>query len=177
MQYCSYVDAQEFPADSAQILAVELIVGKSHWNFTSAVLRSLIEKGYSLTIFSPFTDIDYCGVNCSLINTSKDYPTTSSINVMVLKTLGSTEQLIYQSVNITRHRCNTMYNNNEINKILTAKNSSSYEILIIESMAIECASHIASIFQIPVVYLIPSPMSTYVKPLIFEHILNPVVKA
>lgn len=128
-----------FPADSAQILAVELIGGRSHWNFMSVVLRSLIEKGHNLTIFSPFTDIDYCGVNCSLIDTSKDYPTTSSINFMILKTLGSTEQLISQSANITRHRCNTIYNNNEINKILTAKNSSGYEILIIEPMATECA--------------------------------------
>lgn len=91
---------------------------------------------------------------------------------MILKTLGSTEE--HQDI-ILRHRCNTMYNNNEIKKILTTKNSSGYEILIIEPMATECASHIASILQILVVYLIPSPISTFIEPMIFGHIPNPAV--
>ncbi|XP_060853251.1 UDP-glucosyltransferase 2-like [Rhopalosiphum padi] len=162
------------PADSARILAVELTGGRSHWNFMSSVLRSLIEKGHNLTIFSPFTDIDFCGVNCSLIDTSKDYPTISSISfVNVLTTYSSITQLISQGVSFTRSRCDAMYNNNDINKILTVKNNSGYEILIIEPMAGECASHIAGILQIPVVYLIPSPMLTFIEPLIFGHIPNP----
>jgi len=36
-------------------------------------------------------------------------------------------------------------------------------------------SHIASILQIPVVYLIPSPISTFIEPMIFGHIPNPAV--
>ncbi|XP_025198644.1 UDP-glucuronosyltransferase 2B2-like isoform X2 [Melanaphis sacchari] len=164
------------PADSARILAVELTGGKSHWNFMSSVLRSLLEKGHNLTIFSPFTDIDFCGVNCSLIDTSKDYPTTSSTNFLtILKTLSSTVKLISQSVNITRSRCNNMYNNNDINKILTVKNNSDYEILLIEPMATECASHVAGILRIPVVYLIPSPMLTFIEPIFFGHTPNPAV--
>ncbi|XP_060863378.1 UDP-glucosyltransferase 2-like isoform X2 [Metopolophium dirhodum] len=165
-----------FPADSARILAVELTGGRSHWNFMRSVLQSLIEKGHNLTIFSPFSDIEGCGVNCSLIDTSKDYPNTGPINLAtVLKTLSSTVSLISQSVNFTRNRCNAMYNNTDINKILTVRNNSDYEVLIIEPMATECASHIAGILRIPVVYLIPSPMLTFVEPILFGHTPNPAV--
>lgn len=165
-----------FPADSARILAVELTGGRSHWNFMRSVLQSLIEKGHSLTIFSPFSDIEGCGVNCSLIDTSKDYPTIGSMNLStVLTTLSSTVSLMSHSVNFTRNRCNAMYNNTDINKILMVRNNSDYEVLLIEPMATECASHIAGILQIPVVYLIPSPMLTFVEPILFGHTPNPAV--
>lgn len=42
--------------DTLQILAIENVAGKSHWNFMSAVLRSLTDVGHNVTVFTPFPD-------------------------------------------------------------------------------------------------------------------------
>jgi glucuronosyltransferase len=42
--------------DALEILAIETASGKSHWNFMSAILRSLSENGHNVTAFTPFSD-------------------------------------------------------------------------------------------------------------------------
>lgn len=49
------------PVDAANILAVETIPGKSHWNVMRSVLRALTERGHTVTVFTPFVDGDRDG--------------------------------------------------------------------------------------------------------------------
>lgn len=166
------------PAESARILAVELFGGKSHWNFMSSVARSLLESGHDLTIFTPFTDMDGCGENCTLIDTSKDFSSFNFVGMDFVTMLSSwvpTTSSVFQGVDHSRTRCNYMYENDDLKKNLIAGEGSGYDVLLIEPTDSECASHVATILRVPVIYLIPSTMVTYTEHLFLGHVPNPAV--
>lgn len=166
------------PAESARILAVEMFGGKSHWNFMSSVARSLLESGHDLTIFTPFTDMDGCGENCTLIDTSNDFSSFSFVGMDFVTMLNSwvpTTSSVAQGVNHSRTRCNYLYENGDFKKILIAGEGSDFDVLLIEPTDSECASHVATILRVPVIYLIPSTLITYTEHLFFGHVPNPAV--
>lgn len=60
------------PVESASILAIETIAGKSHWIFFSSVLRSLMDKGHHVNVFTPISKGNR--ENYTEIDTSDDLP-------------------------------------------------------------------------------------------------------
>lgn len=166
------------PAKSARILAVELAGMRSYWNFMSSVARSLMESGHDLTIFTPFTDMDGCGENCTLIDTSKDFSSVNLVGmdlVTLLSSYGAITPSITNFVNNSRMRCNSMYDNEDFKKILNTGDGSGYDVLLIEPMVSECASHVATTLRVPVIYLSPSTSVTFTELLFFGHAPNPTV--
>lgn len=166
------------PIESARILAIETAGGRSHWNFMSSISSSLMKSGHDLTVFAPYADMDGCDVNCTLINTSENNPfEMRNVHLSAaLDTFSPIAPFMRLSVHFTRSKCNAMYGNSDIERILKAGNGSSgYDVLLIEPMAGECASRVATVLQIPVVYVVPSTMVTFAEHLFFGHVPNPAV--
>lgn len=59
------------PTTGYRILAVQPIAAKSHWNFMSAVLRSLSGAGHPVTVFTPFPEGDR--PNYTEVDTTADH--------------------------------------------------------------------------------------------------------
>lgn len=144
----------------------------------SSVARSLVEGGHDLTILSPFTDMDGCEENCTLIDTSEEFSSVNFVGMdlaTVLSKYSAATWSITQYVTNSRMRCNSMYENNVFRKILTTGNGSGYDVLLIEPTVSECASKFATILRVPVIYVNPSTSVTFTEPLFFGLMPNPAV--
>lgn len=176
-----YVTILSFvPSEPARILAVEMTSATSHWNFMSSITRSLLAGGHELTIYTSFTDMDDCQDNCTLVDTSKDFESYIIRNLSfstVIESFSSITSLVKSSVNITRMRCDSIYNNSGIRRMLQTAGDQSvgYDVVIVNPIAGECTSYLATVLRIPLVYLIPSTMVTFTEFLNFGNVPNPAV--
>ncbi|XP_060853245.1 UDP-glucosyltransferase 2-like isoform X2 [Rhopalosiphum padi] len=157
------------PVDALEILAIENIAGKSHWNFLSAVLRSLSDNGHNVTVFTPFPDgnrVNYTEVYIEL-------PSKISLDaVETLNTFGIPTVMIPLVMNMTRYFCNIVYELDDMREILNS-GKSNYDIVITEIASSECSSYVASKLDLPLIYVIPSPMVTYIERTVLGDVSNP----
>lgn len=156
--------------DALQILAIESIAGKSHWNFMSAVLRSLTDIGHNVTVFTPFPD----GNRDNYTEVFLDLPSKVEMDAeYTLNTFGKSTVMIPLLMNMTRSFCKIAYEQREMLEIVDSGKSANYDIIFTEIAASECASHIASKLDLPLIYVIPSPMITYIEHTVFGDVSNP----
>lgn len=169
------------PAEPARILAVELSGSTSNWNFMSSVARSLVAGGHELTIFTSFAYMDGCRDNCTLVDISKDFaPFTVrniSFNSIVVESFSSIPSFVMLSMNMTRMRCDSVYDNSDVRSMLqtAGDRSADHDVLLVNPVMGECASYLATMLRIPLVYLISSTMITFTEFLTFGIVPNPAV--
>lgn len=168
------------PSEPARILAVELSGSMSHWNFMSSVARSLIAGGHELTIFTSFANMDGCRDNCTLVDTSKDFASFKARDLSfgsVVKSFSFITSFVKLASNITRMRCDSIYNNSDIRSMLQTADDRSvdFDVLLVNPMMGECASYLATMLRIPLIYLIPSTMVSFTEFQNFGNVPNPVV--
>ncbi|XP_015369558.1 PREDICTED: uncharacterized protein LOC107165717 [Diuraphis noxia] len=156
--------------DALQILAIENVAGKSHWNFMSAVLRSLTDVGHNVSVFTPFPD----GNRANYTEIYLDLPSKVAMDVEVaFSTFKNPSVMLSILINMTRNFCNIAYEQRDMREILYGGKSINYDIIITEVLASECASYIGSKLGLPVIYIIPSPMITSMEYSVFGDVSNP----
>lgn len=165
------------PADGARILAVETIGARSHWNFMSAVLRSLAGAGHAVTVLTPLSDSDDAtAANLTVVDTSAD--NTLEIDrdlIPLLDEFGNPFWAVGKMNAVNRLFCDMTYGSDRLKEILVAGGGADgrFDLFIVEPVAYDCMSHIAVTLHVPVVYVIPSPMITSFERDFTGHVSNP----
>lgn len=161
------------PAENARILALETVAGKSHWNFMSAVLKSLTDAGHNITVFTPFPD-GGDRANYTIVDTSEDYPSIVELNIMeLIENFSQPMTLINSWAPISRMYCDMVYGNNRLAEIMKNGHNRDFDLIIMEPYALDCPSYLASTLNIPIIFIIPSPMILLIEFFSLGHIPNP----
>ncbi|XP_060852684.1 UDP-glucosyltransferase 2-like isoform X2 [Rhopalosiphum padi] len=161
------------PVEGDQILAISTIGGKSHWNFMEGILRALTEYGHNVTVMTPFpsgnrenyTEIDVSNETFSMLRLDIE---------LVQKHLTSYFHTIHYANIYSRKTCKILYENSFIKNILTDYRSD-FDVIFIELMASECVSYLSAKLDIPLIYVIPPPLISYLERSVLGHYPNPAV--
>jgi len=154
-------------------LAVNTIAGRSHWNYVSSILRVLSNNGHQVTMFTPFPDgerANYTEVDTS-IDHGQEFVGLDLIDTMNLWT--NPISMIKFFKNQRTFMCDKMYKNVQLNKIMENNENSNFDMVIIENVGFDCESYLAHRLNLPVIYLISSPMVTFAERSILGDIPNP----
>nr|WIG62511.1 UDP-glucuronosyltransferase 2B2-like protein [Rhopalosiphum padi] len=155
--------------DTLEILAIETIPAKSHWNFMSAILRSLSENGHNVTVFTPFSD----GNRVNYTEVYIDIPINVGMNAIEsLNMFGEPTSMISVVMNMSRHFCNIVYEQKGMRELLSS-GKSNYDIIITETPSSECSSYVAFKLNLPMIYAMPSPMITHIERTLVGDVSNP----
>ncbi|XP_025201748.1 UDP-glucuronosyltransferase 2B7-like [Melanaphis sacchari] len=167
------VDLRTIPvSEASRILAIETIAGKSHWNFMSSVLRSLVDAGHTVTVFTPFPDGDR--ENYTEVDTSSDFPMKLNLDAMqAIEDYGDPFTLVKVLSVLTRFYCDVIHGNRKLADLLASSIRDRFDLLLIEPLSFDCFSYIADALGLPVIYVIPSPMITFTERLYTGHLSNP----
>lgn len=159
--------------EGARILAVESIAGKSHWNFMRAVLRALTDRGHHVTVFTPFADGDRA--NYTEVDMSKEFPIKLDMQLAeILENFVKPTTLIPLSVLMSRTLCDVIYANGRMQDTLRrGPTAGDFDVVIVEPLNSDCVTHVAAVLQLPVVFIVPSPMITYRERTFLGHQPNP----
>lgn len=164
--------ARVTPIGSMRILAIETIAGKSHWNFFSSILRVLSDNGHHVTVFTPLPDGD--AANYTEFDTSNILTLIRELDASyVFETRSKLSNLVPLIMNTTRYNCQLVHGDNRMKNILNYSNSSGYDMVIEEIAGSECSSYVAARLNIPLIYVIPSPMILFIEYDLFGHVSNP----
>ncbi|KAL4112237.1 hypothetical protein QTP88_016062 [Uroleucon formosanum] len=158
--------------EGARILAIETIVGKSHWYFMSSVLRSLTDAGHTVTVFTPFPDGDRA--NYTEVDTSRDFSLKLDLDVMqTIHDYG--DPFVFMNIlpGIDRFFCDAIYSNKQLTDLMAPEARDRYDLLLIEPVFIDCVSYLSDELRLPVIYSIPSPMLTAIEGRFTGHMSNP----
>lgn len=158
------------PAYAFRVLGIESVPGKSHWNFSRAVLRALTDSGHSVTVFTPFPD--GTRANYTEVDLSDDLPIQVAVDaVTVLEAFGEPTKILPSITNMSRKFCNITYEKLEMKEILNSAKTN-YDVVVAGMMISECASYVASKLNLPLVYVIPSPIITNLEYDLVGHVPN-----
>lgn len=162
-------------ASAYRVLAVEYVPGKSHWNFMRAILHALLDRGHAVTAFTPFPDGGR-RENYTEVDLSADVPAKMAMDVTgVLNTFGRTSVMVPLVMQLSRAFCTIVSGKDAMRDILRhgRDGDSGFDVVITETAASECASHVAAELGLPLIYAVPSPMVTYIEPAVLGHVPNP----
>ncbi|KAE9530950.1 hypothetical protein AGLY_011412 [Aphis glycines] len=161
------------PVDNSKILAVETIGCKSHWNFMSAVLRSLTNAGHSVTVFTPLTHGDR--KNYTEVDLSKNFPILMAKDMKeTLDVYASPFAYINMKTGLNTRYCDSVYGNQQFNEII-GNYKADFDVIIIQPLSVDCMSYLASTLNLPIIYVITSPMISYAERMFTGHLSNPAV--
>ncbi|XP_050433223.1 UDP-glucosyltransferase 2-like isoform X4 [Adelges cooleyi] len=163
-------------SECVRILAVATVPGKSHWNFMKAVLQALTDNGHHVTVFTPFPDghrRNYFEVDLSV-----KMETKVSLHFQEFSNFFSAPTTICPLlVSMSRHGCEVAYNNNRMKEILSKGQNSDYDLIVTEPMCSSCVDYLAATLKLPLVYVVPSPMITFMERKFYGHVPNPAVSS
>ncbi|KAL5244414.1 hypothetical protein ACI65C_011824 [Semiaphis heraclei] len=160
------------PVESANILAIETIAGKSHWNFFSSVLRSLTDKGHNVTVFTPVTEGNRD--NYTEIDTSDDLPKKRNIGLAdMMKVFSDPIKIVWFGPGIARSYCDIIHGNERLKEILEGLGHTDFDVILIEPVWLDCMSYVATKLNLPIIYLVPQSMITFLEYTYLGHIPNP----
>lgn len=165
------------PADGLRILAVESIAGKSHWNFMRNVLRALTDSGHAVTVFTPFTDGNRA--NYTEVDMSTVIPIKLNMDLSeIFEKFATTTSIIPFSVQLSRMLCDIIFAHDRMKTILQRDNGTDeFDVIIIEPLGSDCVSYVATRLDLPMIYVIPSPMITYHERAFLGHVPNPATRS
>jgi len=171
--YCGVATLYFKPVEGDRILAIGAIAGKSHWNFMEGILRALTDHGHQITVLTPFPNGDR--ENYTEVDLSKEIRILIRLNIdLVHKELTTYFDLINFVNGYSRDACKILSENNFIKSILT-KSKSNFDVIIIEFMASECVSYLSAKLDIPLIYITPPPLISYMERSVLGHYPNPAV--
>lgn len=160
------------PAGAANILAVQTIPGKSHWNVMRAVLQALTDRGHTVTVFTPFLDRNRDGYT----EVDVSDPTESKLDMdatFLIENFGPTRKLMTNMVKITRAGCDMIYEHRQMVDILNGSAAQVFDLVITEPLVSECVAYVATVLHVPMVYVVPPPIITYLERSMTGHVPNP----
>lgn len=159
------------PVDGARVLVLAPYGAKSHWNFMRGILRALTDHGHHVTAFTPFPDGDR--ENYTEIDLSKDVKIMVELGIgMVETTYKKYADMIRFIYSSSRNTCKTLYGHQAVKNVMS---SSNYDVLFVEIRMSECFSYLAAQLNVPLVYVTPPPLISYIERSILGHYPNPAV--
>ncbi|KAF0721570.1 UDP-glucuronosyltransferase 2B2-like, partial [Aphis craccivora] len=162
------------PAEGARILAVEIVGGKSHWNFMSAILRTLVDNGHNVTVFTPFLDgnrENYTEYDTSM---GSERILDGQLEELMDK-YGNPIKVIDQMSTMSRMLCNVVYENSKMKEIFSNTRSDDFDIVLIEPLFSECVSYLAVKLNLPLIYVLPIPTMGVMERRFTGDMSNPAV--
>lgn len=158
------------PVQTERILAISPIAAKSHWNFMSAILQVLTERGHHVTVFTPLPEGNR--ENYTEIDTSKVIEKRGFIKAEDIKKQFSSWTGIMKMINkFNRNGCQAIYENDAMKKIIADSNS--FDVVIVDIVTSECGSYLSTLLNIPLVYIIAPPLVPYMERTVLGHYPNP----
>jgi len=170
--FCTWpaVFLQWTPAGASNILAVQTIPGKTHWNVMRSVLRALTDHGHTVTVFTPFIDGDRDGYK--EVNVSGNLEVRVGINISLITSTQSTRTVIAYIVNTTRTNCGVIFDHPQMQEVLSGR-SPLFDVVFADAIWSDCVSYAATVLRLPAIYVVPSPIVTYTERSFFGHVPNP----
>jgi len=160
------------PAGAANILAVQTIAGKSHWNVMRAVLRALTDRGHTVTVFTPFTDGDRPGY--TEVDVFEQAVVFLAMDAtFLIEKFGSVRNTMPSMVNFSRPSCDTTYGHRRMADIMDGAADRKFHLVVTEPMVSECVAYAATELRVPVAYVVPFPILTYLERPFTGHVPNP----
>ncbi|KAL5240578.1 hypothetical protein ACI65C_007988 [Semiaphis heraclei] len=153
------------PITAMNILAIEPITGKSHWNFMSALLRALTDSGHHVTAFTPLPDgerINYTEIDISSEISALDVGIDSKF---IMENFRKSTVMIPLVMNWTRCICDIINEHPKMKDIILngGEDSSGYDLIIVERAASECVTYVAAKLDVPIIFSSPSPLKTTIE--------------
>lgn len=128
------------PVESASILAIETIAGKSHWFFFSSVLRSLMDKGHHVNVFTPITKGNREKWKLYR-NRYARWFTKEPLDRRTWWMCSAIQSRLYGSVHtpgITRSYCDIIHVNERLKYILEGFVHTDFDVILIEPVWLDC---------------------------------------
>ncbi|KAL4135966.1 hypothetical protein QTP88_007543 [Uroleucon formosanum] len=171
--FCAWLALPRWtPAGAANILAVETIPSKSHWNVMRAVLQALTDRGHTVTVFTPFLDGHRHGY--TVVDLSDKMGQRLDLNAtFLIENFGTTRNFMMNIMPVTRSYCDMVYEHRQMADILNETTEQKFNLVITEALASECVAYTATVLQVPMVYVVPSPIITYLERSMTGHVPNP----
>lgn len=162
-----------WPVESAKILAIETAACRSHWKYMSGMLQALVDGGHNVTVFTPYPDGNR--ENYLEVDISEGYKKVLGKNVNELKKLyGSPFKTFIILSALARERCDKVYDNWKLKEILN-NTSSDFDIVLTELFYSDCVSYVANKLNLPLIYITPLPIVSFMERSITGHISNPAL--
>lgn len=160
-------------ADGVRVLAVETIAGKSHWNFMRAVLRALTDNGHEVVVFTPFADGNR--ENYTEVDMSAEFPIKLDMDLSEIREkFSNPTSLLPMIVTVSRTMCDIIYDNKRMKDVLRRDGrAANFDLVIAEPLGLDCVSYVATKLDLPLIYVVPSPMITHHERSFFGHVPNP----
>lgn len=154
------VGSASLPASSecARILAIETAAARSTWNFMSAVLGALSDRGHEVTVFTPLPDGDR--PNYTEVDVSDVYPRRSAMGFGYL-TSGFNDQwstLSFQ-LSMTMWNCDGLHRDRRLRELLAAGLRERFDAILVDHIMLDCASLEAVRSGLPLIFAVS--VSTY----------------
>ncbi|XP_050434109.1 UDP-glucosyltransferase 2-like [Adelges cooleyi] len=143
-----------------RVLAVHTIAAKSHWNFMNGYLHSLTDAGHNVTVFTWFPDGERENYT---ENVFKGSMFMALDLVEYLELLNPINNQMNFAVHHNRQLCDIIYSNSKIKTLMTAGNTDEFDVIVSETYASHCMSHLFRRLRLPLIYLFPSPLPTYLE--------------
>jgi len=138
----------------------------------SSMLRSLVEVGHNVTVFTPFPDGDR--TNYTEVDTSNDFPMKLDLDaIQMIRDCGEPFTLVKAISTMPRYYCDMLHGSQKLIDLLASETRDHYDLLLVEPLTFDCVSYIADTLGVPVIYSIPSPMITFTERLFTGHLSNP----
>ncbi|XP_022164543.1 UDP-glucuronosyltransferase 2B2-like [Myzus persicae] len=170
----AFVSSWILPIESARILAINSIAGRSHWNYVSSVIRVLSKNGHNVTMFTPFPEGNRD--NYTEIDTSNDHNEFKAMDLISTMDLWGHPLSFFKFLRTNRNlMCDIVYENDQLKKIIENNEGSNFDLLIIENVGHDCDLYLANKLNLPFIYLISSPMITFAERSVSGDIPNPAV--
>lgn len=159
-------------AEGARILAVSSIPAKSHWNFMSGVLHALTDHGHHVTAFTAFPDggrQNYTEVDLS----GEITPIVKMKIGDVISSMGSHVDFTDFAYDLSRDMCDAMYRNDALGRLM--RPDAGFDAVFVEYLASECVARLSDALNVPLVYVVPTPVMSYADGRVLGDVPNPAV--
>ncbi|KAL5244409.1 hypothetical protein ACI65C_011819 [Semiaphis heraclei] len=161
------------PVEGGHILAISTIGGRSHWNFMEGIIRALTEHGHQVTALTAFPNGDR--ENYTEIDVSNETSFLLRLDINFVKKQLTSYFDLTRFVNYnSRNSCKILYENNFIKSILT-DTKSNFDVIFIELRASECVSYLSAKLDIPLIYVTPPPLISFLERSVLGYYPNPAV--
>ncbi|XP_050433222.1 UDP-glucosyltransferase 2-like isoform X3 [Adelges cooleyi] len=163
--------------DGAQILAVVPDPWTSQCNVLKGMFRALTDRGHNVTVFTFFVDGDrqnYNEVHLSnatySVNVDMDFQEINNWYITPISSFSA-------ELNTTRNICQVVYNDDRMREILSKGENSHFDLVITETLPTSCMDNVAATLKLPMIYIMPSVMLTYLERALYGHMPNPAVSS
>ncbi|XP_022169379.1 UDP-glucuronosyltransferase 2B15-like isoform X2 [Myzus persicae] len=169
--YACSSSLQWTPASAANILAVQTIPGKSHWNVMRSMLRALTDRGHTLTVFTPFVDGDRDGY--TEVDVSEKIAPNLGINAtFLIENYIPLRKAMPSMINHSRKRCDMIYGHPRMVDILNRAAAWHFDLVVTEPFMSECVAYVANVLGVPMVHVVAFPVVTYSERPLTGHVPN-----